>query len=223
MAIRQFLAAVRQHLWSTVIGVVLTLVAAAVVFSTEGVYYSRVEVTVEEPIPTPGANPYLLPNRSLVTVALAVSRVVNQDVPARDDVSIDTRLSGQGIRSGYLVRVPNSGNQWVFEYRRPVLVVESVGRTEAEASRLMSEALDRIQSVVTSLQDDSVVREPQRIRLSQSPSEPVISYVGGSRIRGLGGTLLLGVGVTAAAVVLAWRRGVARAYTMPVASSVTGA
>lgn len=171
---------------------VLGLGALAMVWQhPTAVYFTRFDVVLLAPRHVPDPNEMEDPSFSLAPLAgLLVSDVLEGErlVPM---ATSDATLVGEGVRDGWSVRLPNTGNQWVPSYTRPNIDVQVVGADEdrviAEAARvraLLDGALDR-------RQEQFGVALGLRTTLMSSPADPVVSRVVGSRSRAAAGVLLL--------------------------------
>jgi hypothetical protein len=139
--------------------------------------------------------------------------MVNRSDATTRVVSEDVTLSGEGIRSGSSVTLPNSGGQWANQYTQAELDVQVVGPTQsgvvAESSRLVGE----INASLAAAQGDQHVDKHNLIRTQLSPPTAIVYRQSGSRSRAGIATLVLGCGVTAAAAAMARRRARRKALT----------
>jgi hypothetical protein len=198
--------AVRRRWWIALLGTVLTAGAAVAVQHAPGVYYEQVDVVFLWPQPPENQeNTFQYGSKTLIQTAGVVARAVGG--PEGATTASDTAtLAGQGVEHGWSVRLPNSGGQWAFNFDQPVLSVEAVGTTPAEVTATAATAMARINAELTALQRAEGVPTSLMIRTRMSPPTPLLQYGQGSRGRAVLGTLLLGVGLTLAAVRLVDRR-----------------
>jgi hypothetical protein len=185
-------------------GVALFLVAPPV-----EAWNARVAVVLLVPRGTPG-NPIASTTTSLIATTGVVARHVTGADDTAQTVSSDLNLASTEAEPGWSLRQPSVGGQWDVNYEEPRLDVKSWGRTRAEASAQMDQALAAIDDSLKSLQDERAVDQGQRIRVQLSPSQPVVTVQSGSRLRALAGTALAGLLLTLAAVVGADRLDVRR-------------
>jgi hypothetical protein len=198
---------VRRRWWIALLGVLLTAAAAAWVQRAPGVYYQQVDVVFlwPESSQAQGNNTFQYGSAPLIRTAGVVARAVSGPT-GTSTVSETATLAGQGIRHGWSVRLPNSGGQWAFDFEQPVLSVEAVGTTPAEVTATSAAAVGRIRAELSTLQASERVPAGLLIRTRLSPPLTQLRYEGGDRRRALLVTVLLGAGLTSAAVRLADRR-----------------
>ncbi|MBU4215296.1 MAG: hypothetical protein KJ792_11650 [Actinobacteria bacterium] len=172
----------------------------------ESLVIGRVRVILLPPL---GSSPNALveSTSSLLASAGVISRSVS-GFPQWATADPGVTLASQGVVSGYDIRQPDQGTQWVHAYADTALDVQSVGRTQIEAAQQMSAGLDHLSRAITQLQDDWAVKASQRVRISLSPSLPVYETQKGSRTRTLGAVLALGgaFGAALLTVLTSWRR-----------------
>jgi hypothetical protein len=147
----------------------------------------------------------LLPNQTLTTTAGVVATAANSGNDAPKATLDDIPLFSTGVEQGYLVTVPNSGNQWVPIFRAPHLHVQATGITEEEATTRLQATLARVDTVLRDLQSQAGSPPTLMIRTELSPAEPVTYYFKGNRSRSGGASLLVGLALTAIAIRLARR------------------
>lgn len=153
------------------------------VMGAKGVYWSRVEVTFLAP--TSEVNPNVLRTTSsdLVVTAAVVAKLVNGNATWNKMADPATTIVGEGVASGWAVRLPDYGGQWSTVYSRQVLDVQVSGPT-AEAVLEQNQALIvRIEEELSALQRGV----PQRDRITTMivPEEPGIRYLVGRPTRAL--------------------------------------
>ena len=133
---------------------------------------------------------------SVIAAAGVVAIKVGSSTPV-SAVSDNVSLVGEGIRSGYRVRLPNSGGQWANNFDQSLLDVQAAGATPAEVSATMQNVLDRINSTLQSMQSDAGSARANDIELALSPPTWPMYYQSGSRARTVLATMLLGIGLPA--------------------------
>lgn len=189
-------------------------VLAVVVASQKPVYYTRFDVMVLPPRNTVFPNNIEDPHYAMAPLA----GVLVNDVAASHRAPLlgspDTTLYGQGIRSGWQLRLPNTGSQWQPIYDLPNIDVQVVD-SSPEQVRDRAEIIQvQLQKALDKRQDALDIAPGMRASLLSSPHEPAVVPVGGSRMRMLGGLGLVTGTVGILAVCLAdrvLRRGVRRA------------
>ncbi|MGV8978125.1 MAG: hypothetical protein ACOH17_08785 [Cellulomonas sp.] len=186
----------------TAAGIALTAVAVLLVGQQPGLFSGQVNVILLQPSQFPG-NAIAETTDSLISTTGVVAQLVGGQGGTSRTVSDQVTLVGEGIQHGYSVRQPNSGGQWEYRFETPVLDVQSAGTTLDDSRAEMSAALTRISDVLDKLESDAAVDPALRIRIQLSPNEPVYTYAHGSRLRAYAGTVLTGVLVTFAGVLVA--------------------
>lgn len=120
--------------------------------------------------------------------------------------SASVTLVDQGVLDGTMVRLPNVGGQWAYNYAEPVLDVQAVADSPAEVARRMNDLEHAIEAALARRQDEAGVDKFDRITVQASPSSLEVQYRSGDRRRALAIIVLLGVGTTLSAVVIADRK-----------------
>jgi len=200
----EMLRALRRHWLVVVVGLLITFGAVAGVRQVPGVYETRVTLILLPPgnaVP----NPLLASDPSLVATAAVLQRAVEQGTVINTMASNDVTISGLGERHGWSVRLPPSGNQWVFWFDRAVLDVQAVGSTPEEVDDQLVAAKEKIDAALARIQDGAAVPASARIRVVQG-AETSISYGGGRPARSSLGVVVLGIGLTLTGVHAARRR-----------------
>ncbi|MFF1879649.1 hypothetical protein [Leifsonia sp. NPDC058230] len=181
----------------TICCVLLTGLAVAWVSHAQPVYLSQVNVVVLRPASVP-LNAYTNTSQSLIDMAGVVARAVEGGDGAAQTVSDGVTLAGEGVRDGYAVQQPNGGGQWQYRFDQPFLDIQAVGSTPAEARRQMALALADVRATLDRVQDAQGVAAANRVRVNLNPLEPQLTVAGGSRVRAVGATALLGILITLA-------------------------
>ena len=199
-----FQAAVRR--WYVVlIGVLLTLASIQHVRSAPVVYYSKVTAVVLSPADDEVDQGNSLLIRGPVPLAsLVVMDVNNQPNKVRAS-SDDATLYAMGYRSATWIHLQQAGNQWKATAAGPNIEIEAVDSTPEAVEDRTRTAMSEIGRALQKHQDDFHIKRADRAWIEQSPASPVILPYGASRGRAQGATLLLGICLTAVAVVLADR------------------
>jgi hypothetical protein len=195
--------------WATalaaILGIAGTLLVAGYLAGRPGVYWS--EIKVQFLVPKSVRNPNGLQSSSdgVIATAGVVAIRVGSSTPL-SAVSDNVSIVGEGIRSGYRVRLPNSGGQWANNFDQSLLDVQAAGATPAEVSATMQNVLDRINSTLQSMQNDAGSARANDIELALSPPTWPMYYQSGSRSRTVLATMLLGIGLTGALTTVTRRR-----------------
>lgn len=203
MTTADFLAVIRRRWYVVVIGAIGVVVVAGLVASRSGVYTSRVEVVL---IPTTGSEEsggtLISSSTDLIALAGLVERRVNDGVDTGAATNQDVPLAGTGIRSGTLIKLPNEGGQWNYNFSSPSLIVQTVGASEREAIERRTDAVDRINRMLAQVQSEEDVSADQMVTSRTLPESPTVAYVSGKPTVAALGTVLIGVILTAIGTVL---------------------
>jgi hypothetical protein len=191
----------RRFWFVALAGALGTLGMIAVIQHTPGVYHEQVDVVFMWPqAPGNSENSLQYGTQTLIQTAGIVGTVVAGS-PGGSQVVADTATAvGQGLRHGYSVRLPNAGGQWAYNFEDPVLRIESVGASPREVRATTRLAVIRVQNTLLRLQRDERVPNSLLLQTRLNPADPSIEYSGGSRIRAVAVTLILGYGLTIAAL-----------------------
>jgi hypothetical protein len=209
----QILAAIRRRPLITVVGLALTALLAAYVHGRPGLYFTEVNAIFLNPAPQTArgsaalddaapapVNPLDGTNPDLISTAGVVARVLAQGASKSLSGSDSISLVGTGLTHGYTVTLPNSGGQWVYQFDRPVLDVQVVGRNPAEVQALLDTAMARIRSTLQAQEMQTGTTKDQMIRVFQNPQRPVIGEGLGDRRRATAVALMLGIMLTLTAL-----------------------
>lgn len=175
-----------------VIGLALTAAAMWAVNARPGVYATQVDVLFLAPKSARYPNPIEVSSESLTATAGLVARMVEGDTAPPAAASSTVTLTGEGIRQGYSIRLPNSGGQWVASFDRPVLDVQAAGPSEGWVRRTVTDKIDLIGRTLYSLQKADGTARPDYIFTSVNPASPTVVYATGQPKRAVAATLLLG-------------------------------
>jgi hypothetical protein len=189
--------------WSfALLGVILTVALSMQVYRAQGVYLAQVNVLFLLPASGLAPNALQVSNRSLVDTAGILQRAVGGPLSDAHPVSGAVTLAGEGLRHGYLVRLPNNGGQWENNFDEPMLSVQSVGTSVSESLTSINSVLSRIQAELNLRQKTAKVDSRNLIRTQLSPQQPAIYYLTGNPKRSVAITIVLGIGLTCAGVVI---------------------
>lgn len=183
----------------TLVGALATLLAVLMTSHGGSVYAARVQVWFIAPKSTNNPNGLQISPDSLVMTAGAVRRMVTDTDPPRTS-SPDVPLSGQGVRDGFSVTLPNSGGQWVNQFANPYLDVQAVGPTAAGVLATERRLVGEINTALSTLETQEHVAAVNQIRTQLNPLTGIaVGDQRGSRIRAVLVTFVLGLGLTFAA------------------------
>ena len=204
-------AAVRRHWLLAVSGVLLSLAAAGLVAHQPGIYWSQANVQFLLPVTDGNPNSYQFSSNSLITLAGVVGKAVGGSGSGAAPTSDEVTLVGTGIRSGYSVRLPNSGGQWATNFDKAQLDVQAAGATPAEVTGTMERVISEIETELRTRQEEAGVRPSLMVTTTVSPPNIPIYQGRGSRIRAVGASLLIGLALTTITVVAVDRYPIRRA------------
>ncbi len=203
MTVRQYFAAVLRR-WYVLVGVLAVTLGGVVALHRDApLYWGRVDVVFFSP---PNAqvqsNVLTSADESVIFFAAAVQRVVDAGHPRPALASPDATLYGTGARHGFSIRLYNSGGQWVSNYERPVLSVQAVGTSQAEAQEMLESVVREVQDVAARQQVASGASSGSMITTEVSPTLVSVTRLNGSWTRAAAALGLLGFVVAAASAVL---------------------
>ena len=186
-----------------VLGLASTMLLGAWAVHPTRVYESQVYVVFLPP-ESVSTNP-LLHNGTLITTAGIVGGSVNAGNRAPQPTLDTIPLSSTGVEHGYLVTVPNSGSQWVYQFEVPQLHVQATGTSPEESLATLQSVLWRIDQELAVRQIEAGSPSREMIRTELSPAVPTTAMAAGSRSRAGLAALLIGLVLTATATRLARR------------------
>jgi hypothetical protein len=189
---------VRWRLVIVALGVCATAATASFVVHSPGVYHQQVDVAFLRPKDQAGRNAFQYGSSNLIRTAGIVGRIVGSADAGPGLSSDDATLIGTGATHGFTVRLPNSGGQWAYNFDRPVLDVQVVGRSTEEVAATMATVLAKIDATLLDQQEGLGVRPASMVRTQRIPEIPRMDYSNGSHLRALVLVLALGAGITAA-------------------------
>lgn len=132
---------------------------------------------------------------SLINFAGIVQRKVAYEGDAVELPSTNSTLYGSGIRNGYSISLPNTGNQWAVSFSKPMLAIQVTGSTPEEVRRTLAAVLAHVERAAAGLQSDSSAAPETYIGVEASPAAPDIIDVGGTPVgRQKGLAAVIGVG-----------------------------
>lgn len=182
--------------WYVVILVAATTVAAlALTMRQEPVFYTRFELVLLGPRPTETPNKLSDPAFRLAPLAGVLVHDVNGDSDDAGMASTDTTLYGEGVRRGARVRAPSTGTQWQPIYDQPNIIVDAVAEDPATVLRDAERLVREVRESLDRRQDALGVPAATRVRLLESPADPVVVQVGGSPMRAAAALLAVGISV----------------------------
>lgn len=174
--------------------------------TNEGVYFSRTQVVFLAPSSRLFPNSLRTTSEDLIITAGIVAKEVTGPGKVLKLASPDATLVGLGVRDGWSIRLPDTGGQWAPNFAQQELYVEVVGPTAAEVEAKRTDLVQQIADHLDQLQRDAGVDPVNDITITVAPEDTVLYHVGGSKIRALAMTAILGAGTTTAVLVLLEQR-----------------
>lgn len=202
MTVLRLLVASLRAWYVVLLGLVVTGAALFAVWASPGVYYGQVDVVFLRPVNEFVPNSLSANSASVIATAGVVQREVSGGREGSRVVSESVTIVGEGMTSGQRISLPNSGGQWANNFDRALLDVEVVDRSEAAARKRLDSVLAAIDASLERRQLEAGADRSTWIRTRLSPAEPTIGYLDHERRRAMVMTLVLGGGLTCAAVVL---------------------
>jgi hypothetical protein len=195
--------------WPVVLaGALLTALATYVVDQDRSVYYTRGEVTFLAPSSRLYPNSLSTTSEGLIITAGAIGKEISGPGKVTKFASPDVNLVGLGVRDGWAIRLPDTGGQWAPNFPEQQLIVEVVGPDQQSVEDRQLELITEIKQKLAEFQRDADVAPVNDITVKVTPDAAGIYHVGGSRVRALGVTAVLGGAITVLVVVLleTWTR-----------------
>ena len=213
------LATCRRQWIILMLGLLLTTGAVMWVRDQQGVFWAQSDEIFLSPKSSRFPNSLNTSSESLInTAGLVESLVDNGSSPLGVTSSSSASLVDLGVRDGTMVRLPNVGGQWAFNFAQPVLDLQVVAATPEEVARRMEELQTKVQAALTERQDAAGVALVNRITIQASPTSLDIQYRQGDQRRAVAAAGALGVILSVAAAVALDRRRITR---RPLAGGLT--
>lgn len=159
---------------------------------------------------------------SLINFAGIVQRKVAHEGNPVELPSTNATLYGSGVRDGYSISLPNTGNQWATSFSKPLLAIQVTGGSQEEVRDTLAEVLAQVKQTALDLQSQTGAAPETYIGVEASPAAPDVLDVGSTPLgmqKGLAaiigvGTVLSGyVAYGADRIVNKWRRSLAARTT----------
>ncbi len=201
------IGAIGVPVFGRIIGVLaatIAMLASYAVYTHQGTYIGQVDVIFTAPA-VERTNDLNTTSQSLISTAGVVAMRVNGLHPLNQPVSDSISLADQGTLNGTLVRLPNAGGQWQYNFDRPTLDVQATGQTYPAVDRRLTEILAQIRTALADIQESAGVDQSHMIQTRLSPSAPIIMYRSGSKLRAVLAIIFL-LGVLTATVIELFKR-----------------
>ncbi|SDU50353.1 hypothetical protein [Jiangella alkaliphila] len=202
--------------WPVVLaGVLCTGALAFVLVSDDRVYWSRTEVVFLAPTSQLYPNSLNAASEDLIITAGVVAKLVTGPDAIVKYASPDANLVGIGVLDGWSVKLPDTGGQWAPNFASQVLSVEVVAPDRETLVARQQELIARISQELDTLQREAGVHPVNDITVTVNPETSAVYEIGGSSIRTLAMTAILGGGATLSAIVLLEYRARRRGHPIP--------
>jgi hypothetical protein len=189
----------RQYLL-VLLGALITAGAMLAVVQRPDVYSTRVDVIFVPPQEWQAIDPSILSTSDgLISFVGLIERVVNSDRTERAETSRDVSLVGMGEREGVLIRMPNAGGQWNYNFNAPTLSVHVAGSGTDEVVEAREAAVDDIFATLASLQRG--LPDRNQVTARAHPQRAPVLRMAGHRGRAAGAVAIVGAVLTCAAAV----------------------
>ena len=211
MTIWDLFAACWRRWLVLLVGLVVTAAfSGLIVARAPGVYFSQVDVVFLASQTARNPNALASPSETLIMAAgIVLNKVIEgEKIPATS--STDVTMVDQGILRGSMIRLPNAGGQWANNFNKPVLDVQAAGDSPEIVLAELDSAIERIRDVLYEQQKALGVLDINMIQTQLSPEVPQVHYLKGPRLRAAAVSIVLGIGLTLAVVVLVdnrWPKG----------------
>lgn len=183
-------------------GAVITGLLVFIVMRQPSVYSSRVDVVLI----APQAKQEVVVDRSissssegLIAVAGLVERLYNADRQVPPATTQDVSLTGLGVRSGVLVRLPNEGGQWQNSFNTPTLSVQVVDASPVKVRDRREKVVAEILATLDDLQAN--VPPESQVRTRTVPERAPVYRTDGHPSRAAAALIVIGAALTTAAAV----------------------
>lgn len=183
--------------WYVVVACLAAVIwACSILGQTGRTYWAQAQVVFVEPGggSVTNVNDGVAP--SLINFAGIVQRKVSSEGEPVQLPSSNATLYGSGIRRGYSVTLPNTGNQWATSFSKPILAIQVTGDSPDDVNQTLAEIIVQVQQTAFDLQSGAGARPDTFIGVDASPAAPDIVDVGSTPLgRGKGLAVMAGIGV----------------------------
>lgn len=192
--------------WPVVVaGAVLTVLGGYLLVHRAPLYYCHTQVMVLPPVEQHTVNVLTRGSYSLTELASVLVTDYNHGKRPLQMNSSEATLYGEEVRSGTVVRLHDSGGQWVSIFDQPVIDVEVVDPDPNKVATETAAVTARLSQLLNYRQQSLGIAQTSQSSLRESPAVPVIAEVSGARSRTAAGALLIGFWMTLVASYLADR------------------
>jgi len=193
------------------VGALVTAGAGLAALNDDGVYFTRTEILFLAPTSPLYPNALRTQSEDIIIAAGAVARRISGPQAETKFASPDVTLVGLGVREGWWLRLPDTGGQWASNFATQRLFLDIVGPTREGVEAEQAKILGRVADELRQMQEQAGADPAAMITSMEAPETTVIFHVEGSNVRALAMVAVLGVGLTAAVVLVLERRRRSRA------------
>ena len=173
----------------SLLGLVLTVLAATQATGAPGRYESYGLLTFLTPLSTQRPDAFLSPGSDLISAAGVMAAAV-------EDPAVKARMRAAGLRDDYTVVLHNEGTQNADNFDRPVLDLFVSGSDPDSVERSMAVLVAGIDQELARRQAEMRTAPRDRIRTELTPGRPPVLLGTGSPLRAGAAAALLGIGLT---------------------------
>lgn len=216
MTTAQLITVLLRRRFVVLAGVACTWAVGGALLLIPRVYGTQMEVVFVAPGGAALSRPGDAFTEPMINFAGLVALKVNGDHPSVRLSSPTAALYGLGVREGVSVALADSGGQWGSIYKSPVIRIQVVNSSPEEVASVLYETVTEIASAATSIQNDSGVKDGDKIGMETVPDQAeVFAYTRTrtSETKAMAAVAVLGLSLTACAATL-WDRlaGTCRPY-----------
>ena len=186
----------RRRWWIALLGAALTAGLIGLAEHARPVYWGETTVVFLAPPSLRDTNALTESRDTMIAAAGVVERVVNKGDSGLWTASNSVKLFDQGVYDGQIIKLPDTGGQWSHNFETAALQVQVTGSDPIQVRERLGKAVARIRSTTDELQAAADVKESQYIETQATESPPTVFRVGGSRVRTLAISLVIGLIVT---------------------------
>jgi hypothetical protein len=208
MTTAQLLSMLLRRWYVVLVGIACTGVACAALMLTPRVYGTQMDVVFVAPGGVASSGPDGAFTEPMINFAGIVALKVNGDHPSVRLSSPTAVLYGLGVREGVSVELADSGGQWGSIFNSPVIRIQAVDSSPERVASALDDTVAEIASAATSIQNDSGVKDDQKIGLQTVPDRAQVFAYARTRTgeaKATAAAAALGLSLTACAAAL-WDR-----------------
>lgn len=184
------------------VGALITCSFGLLAIRDNGVYWTRTQVILLSPKSWYPNRLQVSPWEVTKATGVVVKRVVGDGTTIKYASPEVTMIGTSKVREGVWIRQEDDGGQWSIGLTSPVIIVEAVAPTAERADQLRQDAIKQIAHTLQQLQKEWGADPGLLIASTEAPASAVTYYVTGSRVRALGMTAALGIGLTVGVVLI---------------------